>query len=90
MVPDSVQVIDESRSSLGWDAIKEVVGGTAVYNEQFPTVYFARICVTNQRFNLRARDRARANGVDLIEHDGLEALLSRFPVGMLDVLSAAG
>ena len=75
---------------LGWDAIKEVVGGTAVYNEQYPTVHFTRICVTNQRFNLRARDRARANGVDLIEYDGIEALLSKFPVGMLDVLSAAG
>lgn len=75
---------------LGWDAVKEVVGGTAIYSEQFPTVQFTRICITNQCFNPRARDRARANGVELYENEALKALLDEFPIGMLDVLSVAG
>jgi len=70
---------------LGWAAIKEVVGGTAIYAERYPGVRFKRICVTNQAFNANAREQARANGVELIEQDQLVDLLSRYPVTMLDV-----
>lgn len=79
-----------SERALGWDAIKEVVGGTAVYGEKYPAVRFERLCVTNQRFNKTAHDRARANGVKLVERTGLAQALAKFPVKDLDVLGIAG
>jgi HJR/Mrr/RecB family endonuclease len=72
-------------AQLGWDAIKEVVGGTAIYAERYPGVRFKPICVTNQSFNMTARERARANRVELIEQDRLVELLARHPLTMLEV-----
>jgi hypothetical protein len=72
---------------LGWEAVRDVTGGTAIYGEQYPLVRFARIGVTNQRFNRRAHERARANGVRLIEQQDLAGLLAQFPIGRLDVLA---
>jgi hypothetical protein len=77
----------ESDRQLGWEAVKEVVGGTAVYAEKFPTLRFRRICLTNQRFNKRAHERARANGVQLMEHAALARLIKEYPLGTLDVLA---
>jgi SNF2-related domain/Restriction endonuclease/Helicase conserved C-terminal domain len=70
---------------LGWDAIKDVVGGTAIYEEQFPTARFRQLCVTNQRFNMNAHSRARANNVELIEQAMLGQLLIEHPITMLEV-----
>lgn len=70
---------------IGWDGVKEVVGGTATYQEIHPGVRFKRLCVTNQRFNDNAHQKAKSNEVELIEQDRLESLLSDNPVGMLDV-----
>jgi hypothetical protein len=72
---------------LGWEAVRDVVGGTAIYAEQFPSVRFRRIGITNQTFNDRAHERARANGVELIEHDQLARLIAEFPINTLDVLA---
>jgi superfamily II DNA or RNA helicase len=71
---------------LGWEAVRDVVGGTAIYAEKFPTVRFRRIGLTNQRFNSRAHERARANDVMLVEKDGIARLIEKFPLGRLDVL----
>lgn len=73
--------------ALGWEAVRDVVGGAAIYEEQFPAVRFVRIGVTNQRFNARAHERARANGVKLVEQAGLAELINEFPLGRLEVLS---
>jgi len=72
---------------LGWEAVRDVVGGTAIYSEKFPTVRFQRIGLTNQRFNARAHERARANDVLLIEQDGIDQLIRKHPLGRLDVLA---
>ncbi len=72
---------------LGWDAIKDVAGGAAVYGERFPGVRLERYAVTNQSFNARAHDRARATGVTLVEQETLATLLAENPVGTLDVLA---
>lgn len=72
---------------LGWEAVRDVVGGTAIYAEKFPTVRFQRIGLTNQRFNARAHERARANDVLLIEQDGIGRLIQKHPLGRLDVLA---
>ena len=71
---------------LGWEAVRDVAGGTAVYAEQFPTVRFRRIGMTNQRFNDRAHERARVIGVDLIEQKHLAKLITEFPINTIDVL----
>lgn len=73
--------------ALGWEAVRDVAGGAAIYEEQFPTVRFVRIGVTNQRFNARTHERARATGVQLIEQTGLAQLLNEYPLGRLEVLS---
>ncbi len=70
---------------LGWDAVKEVVGGTAKYEAQYPGIVFKRICATNQAFNPNAREQARINGVELLEREALVKLLELFPVTVLDV-----
>ena len=70
---------------LGWDAIKEVVAGTAKYNAQYPGVSFNRICATNQAFNPDAWEQARLNGVELVERERLVYLLEVNPVTVLDV-----
>jgi hypothetical protein len=62
-----------------------VVGGTAIYEEQFPTARFRQLCVTNQRFNMNAHSRARANNVELIEQAMLGQLLIEHPITMLEV-----
>ena len=76
----------KSDRKLGWEAVKEVVGGTAIYLEQYPTTMFKRICLTNQRFNESAHERARANDVQLIEQTALIGLINEHPLGTLDVL----
>jgi hypothetical protein len=76
-----------SGRQLGWEAVRDVVGGTAVYEEQFPAVRFRRIGITNQTFNTRAHERARINGVELIEQPQLATLIARHPIGTLDVLA---
>jgi len=71
---------------LGWEAVRDVVGGTAIYAEQFPAVRFRRLAVTNQTFNERAHERGRANGVELIEQNRLAQLIIEHPITTMDVL----
>jgi hypothetical protein len=50
-------------------------------------VRFRRIGMTNQRFNDRAHERARANDVDLIEQNHLAKLIAEFPIDTSEVLA---
>lgn len=65
---------------LGWDAIKEVVAGSAAYAAKHAGVKFERVAVTNRRFNGTARDQAKINHVRLVEGDDLVKLLECYPV----------
>lgn len=65
-----------SNKDLGWDAIKDVVGGTAHYQKQFPDVTFRRACFTNQIFNHNAIEQAQLNSVELIDKNVLENFIS--------------
>lgn len=67
-------------SELGWDAIKEVVGGAAGYQAMHLGVKFTRLALTNRKFNSNAREQANHNHVSLIERDKLGSLLSGYPV----------
>lgn len=70
--------------ALGWDAVKEVVGGEAFYQRRHPNITFRKVCITNQRFNRQAKDQAELNSVELIDCDGLSALLNHHPVTVFD------
>jgi hypothetical protein len=88
---DKVGVLVQCKScgtgggTLGWDAIKEVVGGEAAYRLRHPGVTFKKICITNQFFNSTAEGHAGLNGVELLSQTHLKELLEKYPVRMLDV-----
>ncbi len=66
--------------TLGWEAVKDVSAGARAYSGKYPDVRFRRVAVTNQQFNDNARKQAGLLEVELIERDGLLALLNQHPV----------
>jgi HJR/Mrr/RecB family endonuclease len=72
-------------TQLGWDAIKEVVGGEAYYRRRHPGVDFLKVALTNQYFNPQAQELARLNNVHLIDQKQLSELLNRYPTSMLEI-----
>ncbi|MHB1286397.1 MAG: SNF2-related protein [Leptospirales bacterium] len=86
-VGDLIQCKSSSKegSSLGWNAIKDVVAGEAQYRMKFPKISFNRIAVTNQYFNDTARKQAELNDVQLLDRDDLSQLIKEFPIRRFDV-----
>jgi len=72
-------------ASVGWDAVKEVVGGAALYERRHPSVTFSKVCITNQAFNAQAHENAALNGVALMEQKDLAAMLAEHPVNLSEV-----
>ena len=70
---------------LGWEAIKDVVGGQAFYAKQFSGVEFGRVCITNQFFNEQARMHARENAVEIVEQPQLMKMLEDTPITMTEL-----
>lgn len=70
---------------LGWETVKDVVGGEAFYRRRHPGVAFRKVGVTNQFFNAQTHAQAALNHVELIEQPRLLELLRQFPVTMLEV-----
>jgi hypothetical protein len=64
-----------SSKTLGWDAIKEVVGGSARYEKLYPGIIFTKIAMTNQFFNQIAKEQAIHNCVDLWERSAFDVKL---------------
>ena len=70
-----------SRShEVGWDAIKEVTTGAALYQARFSGTKFRRLAVTNQTFTSGARAHALANRVALVERPRIEEMLGAYPI----------
>lgn len=65
---------------LGWDAVRDVVGGEQAYRYKHPGVTFQKVAVTNQSFNTTTRHQAELNVVKLYDLIALLELLSQFPV----------
>ncbi len=63
----------------GWNAINEIVAGTAAYEKQFPGVSFSKVAVTNQFFNDNSIRQARLNEVSLIDRSILTDWLLQYP-----------
>lgn len=72
-------------TALGWEAVKDVVGGEAFYKRRHPGVVFEKVCITNQHFNRLAHENAELNGVQLLDQTHLAELLQKHEVSMLDV-----
>ncbi|PXW22304.1 SNF2-related protein [Paraburkholderia caballeronis] len=75
-----LQCKSSKSSDLGWDAIKEVTAGAAIYQARFRRTRFTKIAVTNQQFTSGAVEQAKANHVELVTRPQLEELLARHPV----------
>jgi Holliday junction resolvase len=72
-------------ASLGWEAIKDVVAGEALYQKKHPKVAFSKVAATNQRFNSTANSQAQANGVTLFDRHDLVQLLRSFAVKRIEL-----
>lgn len=68
------------RSTVGWDAIKEVTAGAALYQKRFAKTRFRRVAVTNQEFTSGAVIQAEANRVELVTRQRLAEYLGIHPI----------
>jgi HJR/Mrr/RecB family endonuclease len=71
--------------SLGWEAIKEVVGGEAAYRRRYPGVSFTKVCVSNVGFNSTATLQAEHNAVRLVDRAALEQIQAGHMITLEDV-----
>lgn len=74
--------------ALGWEAVKDVSAGARAYMAKYPDVHFRRVAITNQYFNDAAKQQSGLLKVELIERDGLLALLNRHPIQLSEFLLA--
>lgn len=85
-ISGKVGVLIQCKSSLvdgkelGWEAVKDVVAGSAGYAAKYPGVRFALAAVSNHRFNGTARNQAKLNHVELLDRDDLAERMREKPV----------
>jgi HJR/Mrr/RecB family endonuclease len=72
-------------TKLGWETVKDVVGGEAFYRRRHPNVEFKKVGLTNQFFNAHAHEQAELNDVTLIDQTILSNLLRQYSVTMLEL-----
>jgi Holliday junction resolvase len=72
-------------TKLGWETVKDVVGGEAFYRRRHPNVHFKKVGITNQFFNAQAHAQAELNGVLLVDQSMLGDLLTQHTVTMLEL-----
>lgn len=71
--------------ALGWEAVKDVVAGTAFYRKKHPGVNFRRMAATNATFNSTAHAHASANGVELLTVTELMEMVAELPVSQFEL-----
>ncbi len=72
-------------TKLGWETVKDVVGGEAFYRRRHPNVEFKKVGLTNQFFNAHAHEQAELNDVLLVDQTMLSEMLSEYPITMLEL-----
>lgn len=75
-----VQCKSSQSAYIGWDAIKEVVGGAMRYQSKMPSVKFKKVAITNQQFNATASEQAAFNHVELIDRPQIEQMLQQYRI----------
>ena len=73
--------------ALGWEAVKDVLAGSAAYKARYPGVRFSLAANTNCRFDETARVQAQLNHVELHDLDDLAKQLAENPVRRLELAS---
>ena len=68
------------KQECGWEAVKEVVAGSAAYANRHTGVRFSLVAVTNRRFNGTARRQAQLNHVTLLDENDISQYLEIHPV----------
>lgn len=71
--------------ALGWEAVKDVVAGTAFYKKKHPGVSFRRVAATNATFNSTAHVHAAANRVELLTATELMSMVEQTPVSRFEL-----
>lgn len=80
-----VKTSSDDHARLNWDAVKEVVAGTAYYQRRHPGLEFDKVCLTNQFFNAQALENAALNSVTVVDQIGLSEMLKRYQVTMMEI-----
>lgn len=75
-----VQCKSSISPSIGWDAIKEVVGGSMRYQSKMPSIKFKKVAITNQRFNSTAKEQAALNHVELVDRSDIEVMIKKYRI----------
>jgi Holliday junction resolvase len=70
---------------LGWDGVKDVVGGEAGYRMQYPGVQFQKLALTNQFFNETAKTQARLNNVLLMDKPAILTEIRRLHISYFEL-----
>lgn len=70
---------------LGWETVKDVVGGEAFYRRKHPNIQFKKVGVTNQFSNAQAHEQAELNDVELVDQQQPGQVLERHPMTMMDL-----
>lgn len=80
-----VQCKSSQSASIGWDAVKEVVGGAMRYQAKMPSVKFKKVAITNQKFNSTATEQASTNHVELIDRLKIMQMLEKYRITDFDL-----
>ncbi len=75
-----IQCKVSGKEEIGWDALKEVHSGAALYGRKYAKTKFRLIAVTNQSFNAEAQRQAGALHVCLVTRRDLELMVGKHPV----------
>lgn len=78
-----IQCKSSGLNSIGWDAVKEVVGGSLRYQARYPNVRFRKVAITNKYFNNSAIEQAGFNQVQLIDRENVTDYLSKLGISDL-------
>lgn len=71
----------EDGRRIGWEGVRDVVGGEAAYRQRYRQVScFAKMVITNQYFNEMAVFQARGNGVELVDRNKIIEYLASYEV----------
>lgn len=71
----------EDGGRIGWEGVRDVVGGEAAYRQKYRQVSsFAKMVITNQYFNEIAVFQARENGVELVDRDKIIEYLASYEI----------
>lgn len=71
---------------IGWEAVKEVVAGSAFYEKRHPKIKFKKAVFTNFTFGAQAVENASLNNVEIFERPQIQDFLSKSQIAYRKLL----